>query len=200
MIRRALLSLALGVGLALPIAAGPARATPETYALDPDHLAVAFLVSHIGFANTLGMFRDASGSFVFDDEAGTLSDLRVTVQTASVDTGHAERDGHLRSGDFLDSSTHPTMTFTLREALPTGERTGQVIGDLTLRGVTRPITLDVTLNKIGRYPFGAAPPEVVGVSVRGSLNRSDWGMTYGVADGLVGDTVEIIIEAEAQQQ
>jgi polyisoprenoid-binding protein YceI len=90
------------------------------------------------------------------------------------------------------------MTFTAESARRTGERTFVVTGELELLGATRPLTLEATLNKSAPYPIGARA-EVMGVSLRGSLERSQFGMTYGVADGLVGDAVELIIEVEAQR-
>lgn len=186
--------------LALALFAGAvgtpdARAEPRSFTLDPAHLHVGFLTEHIGFARTLGVFRDVAGTVVFDEEAPALQEIDVTVRTNSVDTGHDARDEHLRSDDFLAVDEYPEMTFTLTEATRTGENTGTITGDLSLRGETHPVSLDVTLNKTGRYPFGDEH-YAVGISARGSLKRSDWGMTYGVDNGLVGDRVEIIIEAE----
>src|SRR5690606_28613069 len=118
--------------------------------------------------------------------------------TDSVDSHHEERDEHLRSGDFLAADDHPEIRFVMTGAEPTGERTGKVTGDLTVRGVTRPVTLDVTWNKTGPYPFGSN--YVTGISARTTLKRSEFGMTYGVENGLVGDEVEVIIELEAIRQ
>lgn len=175
----------------------PAQAAPKAYVIDEEHAAVAFLVSHIGFAKTLGQFREVEGGFTFDAAAPAVSDIKVTIRTDSVDTGHKARDGHLRKQDFLWVDKYPTMTFVGTKAERTGENTGRITGDLTLRGVTRPVTLDVTLNKVGTYPFGSRH-EAVGISARGTLKRSDFGMTYGVAEGLVGDEVELLIELEGK--
>jgi polyisoprenoid-binding protein YceI len=184
--------------LALAALAGRATAEPARYELDPDHLTIAFLVEHIGYAKTLGVFGSASGGYTFDEATGTLSAVRVEVETNSVDTHHDARDRHLTSRDFLDSGTHPTMTFTAESARRTGERTFVVTGQLELLGASRPLTLEATLNKSAPYPIGART-EVMGVSLRGALKRGEFGMTYGVADGLVGDTVEILIELEARR-
>lgn len=186
-------------GLTLLVLTGTAQAQPLPYRIDREHAHFAFLVSHIGFAKTLGEFREVEGGFTFDEAAMTVSDIKVTVRTASVDTNHDARDAHLRKKDFLWSDTHPTMTFVGTVTERTGERTGRITGDLTLRGVTRPVTFDVTLNKTGRYPFGPKH-YAVGVSARGQIKRSDFGMTYGVADGLVGDAVDILIEFEGIRQ
>jgi polyisoprenoid-binding protein YceI len=195
---------AAGCAAALLLAclATVARAEPARFTLDPDHLTVAFLVEHIGYARTLGQFRKASGSFTYDEQAGTLSDLRVVVETASVDTAHAARDGHLRGKDFLDAGRFPTMTFTAKSARRQGERGYRIEGELELLGRRRPLVLEATLNKLQRYPIGPPlmKPFVAGASARGRLRRSDFGMDYGVADGLVGDEVELIVELEARRQ
>jgi polyisoprenoid-binding protein YceI len=183
--------------LLLAAASSRGAAEPTHYELDAEHTTIAFLVEHIGYAKTLGQFRGASGGFTFDAESGDLTAVRIVVETATVDTHHEARDRHLTSADFLDSGRHPTMTFTASGAEPSGERTFIVAGELTLLGRTQPLTLDATLNKMAPYPIGDRA-EVIGVSARGSLKRSEFGMTYGVADGLVGDEVEIIIEIEAR--
>lgn len=173
-------------------------AEPARYELDPAHTTIAFLVEHIGYANTLGQFLQASGGYTFDADTGTLTALRVDVDTGSVDTHHAARDRHLKSGDFLGVEDHPAMTFTAGGARQTGESTFVVTGELTLLGTTRPLTLDATVNKRAPYPIGDRA-EVMGVSARGMLKRSEFGMTYGVADNLVGDDVQIVIEIEARR-
>lgn len=184
--------------------AAPAQADPERWVIDDAHFSVHFLVDHIGFARVIGMFRDAEGAFVFDPDTMELESGRVVVDTASVFTNHEERDEHLRDGDFLDVSQYPRMVFTATGFEPTGERTGRLEGELELLGTTRPITLTVTINRIDDSPlrdglFGGYP-HVLGASVRGTLRRSEWGMTYGVEDGLVGDEVELLLELEARRQ
>ena len=189
-----------GIGAAAVLlgVAAPAAAAPEVYRIDPDHLSIGFLVHHIGFADTLGMFLEAEGGFTFDPEALALSDLSVTIQADSVFTNHGRRDDHLRGGDFLDVETHPEITFVGTAAEPTDERTGRVTGDLTILGVTQPVTLDVTWNKSGPYPFGDT--YVIGISARTVVQRSAFGMTYAVDNGWVGDEIAVIIELEAIRQ
>jgi len=177
---------------------GAAGAEPARYELDPAHTTIAFLVEHAGYAKTLGVFLRSSGRYTFDDATGGLSDVRVVVQTASVDTHHEARDRHLKSGDFLDSERQPEMTFTAASARRTGESTFVVTGELTLLGTRRPLMLEAMVNKSAPYPFGDRT-DVMGVSARGVLKRSEFGMTYGVADDLVGDEVEIVIEFEARR-
>lgn len=183
------------------LALAPARATaePAEYEIDPEHLNIGFLVTHIGFAKTYGMFLEAEGSFVFDEERLALSDVEVTVETDSVFTNHKKRDKHLRSSDFLHARKYPEMTFVGTGSKKTGPRSGTVTGNLTLRGQTHPLTLDVTWNKSGFYPFGHKD-YVIGISARGKLKRSRYGMTYVVENGWVGDEVELIIEFEARRQ
>jgi polyisoprenoid-binding protein YceI len=191
-------ALGLAAVLGLSAMVDRAAAEPARYELDPEHLTIAFLVEHIGYAKVLGQFLTASGGFTFDEATGTLSDVLVAVETDSVATHHEARDEHLKSRDFLDSDAKPTMTFTARGARRTGERTFAVSGELELNGTRRPLALDATWNKTAPYPIGARA-EVMGVSLRGSLKRSEFGMTYGVADGLVGDEVEIVVELEARR-
>ena len=184
---------------AAALATAPADAASKRYDLDPDHLTIAFLVDHIGFAKTLGVFREAEGSFVFDETVPSVSDVRIVVQTDSVWTNHERRDDHLRNSDFLDVDEYPEMVFVGTNAEQTGERTGILRGELTLLGQTRPLDLELVWNKSGEYPFGDRH-QAIGISARGLLKRSDYGMTYAVANGLVGDEVELIIEFEAIRQ
>ncbi|WP_028491766.1 YceI family protein [Thioalkalivibrio sp. ALE19] len=176
----------------------------DEWEIDTEHFAVGFLVDHAEFARVLGMFLEAEGSFMFDPDTGELGEGHFVVQTDSVFTNHQERDDHLRSDDFLDVENHPEMRFTATDYEPTGESSGQLTGDLELLGETRPITLDVTINKVGRYPFPLggifSRPYVLGASMRGEFQRSDFGMDYGLIRNIVGDTVELIIEFEAQRQ
>jgi polyisoprenoid-binding protein YceI len=190
--------LALSVVMVPSLLARAAAAEPARYELDPAHTTIAFLVEHAGYAKTLGQFLRSSGGYTFDEATGALSDVHVVVETASVDTHHEARDRHLKSGDFLDSESHREMSFTAASARRTGESTFVVAGELTLLGTRRPLTLEATVNKNAPYPFGDRAG-VMGVSARGTLKRSEFGMAYGVADGLVGDDVEIVIEFEARR-
>jgi polyisoprenoid-binding protein YceI len=177
-------------------AATIAEAEPARYELDPTHTTIAFLIGHVGYSQVLGRFGEMSGSFVYDMETQELSDVRVTVATPSIDTWNEARDNHVRSGDFLDVEAHPEIVFTADGGTPTDETSGTVEGELTMLGQTLPLTLDVTLNKAEVYPFGHQR-FTLGLTLEGSLMRSDWGMEYGVANGLVGDEVTLILETEA---
>lgn len=182
---------------ALALATVPAAAPAEMvrYDIDPEHAVVAFMVDHLGFAKVLATFGDVEGHFMYDAEARELGEVSVRVGVDSVETHVEARDRHIRGGDFLDGENHPHITFTANGGTAATETTGTVTGDLTVRGVTQPLTLDVMLNKVGAYPFGHQK-EVVGVSARGALLRSDFGSTYALQGGIVGDEVDLIIEVE----
>jgi polyisoprenoid-binding protein YceI len=174
-------------------------AGPQVYEIDPQHLTVGFLVDHVGFAKVFGRFREAEGRFDFDEERSELSNVRVVVKTASVDTAVEPRDRHLRSGDFLNVDEFPEMTFESVGTTRLVERKGELEGTLLLLGVRKPLTLSVVWNKSGVSPL-PGKPYVAGMSVRGRFSRSAYGMTYGVENGLVGDDVELLIELEAQRR
>ena len=192
-------AVAVAVVLAGALQPLPARAAAQRYVIDPNHMAIAFFISHVGYARTMGQFTRAEGSFVFDDEEPSVRDIDVRIDAASVNTQHQARDGHLRKEDFLWVEKYPDITFRGTSAKQTGPRTGEITGDLTLRGVTKPVTLDVTWNKSGGYPFGDKH-WAAGFSGRTTIKRSDYGMTYALVGGLVGDEVEIILEFEAIRQ
>lgn len=191
------LAMALSVLTALPAQAQAAR-----YNIDPDHLTVAFLVDHIGYAKVLGLFRSARGSYQFDEASATLSDVRIEVETASVFSNQRKRDDHLKGPDFLNSGEFPRMVFTASGAKRSGERSFEITGQLEVLGKTQPLTLQATWNKSAESPIGGIgrKPYVMGVSARGSFKRSAYGMNYAVSNGWVGDEVELIIEFEAVRQ
>ncbi|RFF29547.1 YceI family protein [Wenzhouxiangella sediminis] len=176
----------------------PALAENAQYRIDEDHFSIGFLVEHIGYADTLGQFLEAEGSFVYDEAANELREGEVLVQADSVFTNHDRRDEHLRNDDFLDADEHATIRFEATDWQPEDDdpRRGTLEGKLTLLGETRPVSLDVTLNKAAEYPFGHGE-YTLGVSARTTIRRSEWGMTYGVERNLVGDEVDLIFEFEA---
>lgn len=191
--RRWLAALSLAVLFAG--GADPASAEPRRYRIDPEHFAIGFEATHIGFSKVLGQFLKAEGHFVFDEATRTLHAAEIRVDARSVFTNHEARDGHLRSPDFLDAEANPTITFVMTRAIPKSETTGVVEGELTLRGKTLPLVVEVTLNKIGKYPWG--DNYVIGVSARTIVKRSLWGSTYAVENGWVADEIPIRIELEA---
>lgn len=192
-------SLALAGVLTGLLSGGSAHAEPAHFELDPEHTSITFFVKHVGFADTAGMFLESDGSFTYDEETQELSDLEVVIQTASVFTAHEARDEHLRGGDFLNVEQYPEMTFVGTSAEAKSDSSGTVTGDLTLLGVTRPVTLDVTLNKTGRYPFGDEH-YALGIDATTTIRRSEFGMTYAIEPPLVGDEVEIRIGFEGIRQ
>jgi len=189
----------LCVALVVLWAARPALAEPRLYQIDPQHLTLGFLVEHVGFAKVFGRFPEAEGRFTFDDATAEISSVRVVVKTASVDTTVEARDRHLRSADFLNVEKFPKMVFESRGTSKLQGRKGELAGQLTLVGLTRPLILSVIWNKSGVSPL-PGKPFVAGMSARGSFRRSEFGMSYGVADGLVGDEVELLIELEAHRR
>jgi len=189
--------------LVMPLFATAAGAAPTRYQLDPEHISVGFLVDHVGYAKTLGLFRRVSGGYTFDETTGALSGLRIEIDAASVYTAHDRRDEHLRSRDFLDAKRYPSLMYTAASARRTGERSYVIEGELELLGQRRQVTLQATWNKLAPYPLVLAPlnrKDVMGVSARGSFRRSAFGMNYAVDNGWVGDEVQLIIEFEARAQ
>ena len=175
-------------------------AEPAEWEIDGEHFSIAFAADHVGFQQQLGLFLEGSGRFRFDPETQELSSGRIEIQADSVFSNHSRRDNHLRSDDFLDADRHPLIIFEATGYAP-GENgdSGVLTGNLTLLGNTHPVELEVTINKNARYPFGHRR-ETLGISARTTILRSRWGMDYGVADNLVGDTVTLRFEFEALRQ
>ena len=176
-------------------------ANENNYVIDDSHFSIGFLVEHAGYAKTLGLFKQIEGKYTYNQSLNLVKDLVMTINTDSVFTNHDKRDAHLRSPDFLDVEKFPTMTFMVDE-YDLSKTPGKLKGKFTLLGVTKDVVLDFNINKVAEYPFrvGLSKPIVMGVSARASLNRSDYGMSYGVDKNLVGDEIELIIEFEARQQ
>lgn len=194
MVPKKLVIAAVAFGVAAG-AAGSASAA-DVYRLDPGHTDIVFRVSHFGFSDTIGRFNEAEGTITMDDADIGSSSIELSIDAASIDTNHAERDAHLRSPDFFNVEEYPTITFESTAIEPTGDDTAEVTGDLTMHGVTRPVTFDVTLNKVAAHPVPSYDGVMTaGFSARGSLQRSDFGIDTFVP--AVGDEVEIILEIEA---
>jgi polyisoprenoid-binding protein YceI len=172
---------------------------PGTYAIDTRHSAVEFVVRHLGLAKVRGRFRTFDGVIEIADRPDE-STVAVDVELASIDTLDPPRDEHLRTGDFLDVPNHPTMSFRTTRVAGSGTD-WTVEGDLTLRGVTHPVTLDVTLEGVGPDPFGG---HRIAFSASGEIDRERWGMTWNqILDtgGLaVGKKVRLELEVEAVRQ
>lgn len=195
--RKFLAGIVLASGLAL--GGTPALAEPHTYRIDPEHFSIGFLIEHVGYERLLGMFLEGQGEFVYDEETRELSSGRVEIDADSLFTNHEERDEHVKSEDFLAVEEHPTIIFEATEFTAKDATHGTLTGDLSMLGQTHPVTLDVTLNKAAEYPFGHEK-YTLGASARTTLSRSEWGMTYGVDNGMVGDEVMLILEFEAIRQ
>ncbi len=167
----------------------------DRYVLDPGHTYPSFTIDHLGFSVMSGRFNQSEGSLVID-RTGDKSRLDVVIAAASIDTGHDKRDEHLRNEDFFDVEKYPTITYTSRSVSWNGQNRATVQGELSMHGVTRPVTLDVSSIRCGRHPFKQV--YVCGFDATTTLNRSDFGMTSYA--GAVGDEVQIRIEAEATRQ
>lgn len=176
-------------------------AEEKDYEIDKSHFSLGFLVEHAGYARTLGMFKNISGTFKYDDEKNIVSDINIIIDTNSVFTNHDKRDAHLRSPDFLDTKKYPEMIFYSKKN-NLNDIPNKIHGELMLLGIKKPLILEVSINKIDTYPFrvGLTKPMVMGVSATANFNRSDFGMNYAIKKNLVGDNIELIIEFEARQK
>ena len=174
----------------------PAAVPAGTYAIEPSHTRVLFSLNHMGFSTWYGDFTGAKGSLTLDPKAPAASKVEVTLPTASVSTTNATLDGELKGADWLDAGKYPTITFVSTKVVPTGADTAKVTGDLTLHGVTKPVTLDVKFHGAGANPMTKA--FTVGFDAHGALKRSEFGVTKYVP--LVGDEVEITISAPFEKK
>ena len=188
-------SLMVALGMAFGLVS-TSQAEPKRFEIDQDHFSVAFLVDHIGYAQQLGQFLKGSGAFVYDPSTDELISGEVVIEADSIFTNHRRRDGHLKNSDFLDVRRHEEIRFVATEW---DAQTNTLNGELTLLGQTQPVSLEASVNKLEDYPFGHGKP-TLGVSVRGAINRSEWGMTYGIEQGMVGDVLTLLIELEAIQE
>ena len=185
--------LATSIAAATALTAFGTSAAPVTYTIDNGHSVVAFSLDHLGFAKAMGRFNTVGGELVFDAAAPASSSLTVEIDANSIDTNHDKRDEHLKSPDFFNSAEFPKITFKSDKVEVTGDKTGRLSGQLTMLGVTKPVVLDVTFNKAD--VSAASKLETAGFSARGTVKRSDFGMSYGVPN--IGDDVALIIEVEA---
>ncbi|MEM7442588.1 MAG: YceI family protein [Pseudomonadota bacterium] len=177
------------------LATSSALAAPEERQFDRAHTLIAFTVDHLGFSTTYGAFTEFDGTLSLDQDDPSNSSVSVMIDSASVDSRDADRDGHVRSADFLDVENNPTITFESTSVNVTGDNTAEVTGDLTILDISNPVTLDVTLNQIGPNPFFQTM--TAGFSATATLNRSDWGIEFGVP--AIGDEITVIIETELIQ-
>ncbi len=185
--------------MAVGIGVGVSPASADVWVVDKNTTTITFSYDHIGLSRQSGRFKDIEGRLEFsptEPEAGVVD---ITIKATAISTGVPELDRLLRSVDFLDSSRHPLIRFRSRGVKPTGERTGEIEGELTMMGVTLPVTLTTRWNFTGEHPFSSSNPAYVGKWVSGfsastTIERSRWGIKRALP--LISDQVEIRIEAE----
>lgn len=185
------LTLILVPVLALLLTA-PLRAESK-FKVDPGHSAVVFKVMHLGVGHVWGRFNDPAGTIVWDEQDPSKSKFEVTLQTSKVDTGNAGRDRHLRLPDFFDAAKFPTITFKSTAISKSSDDSYEMVGDLSLHGVTKSIT--VPLKKIGEGDRGERFGHRIGFEATFTIKRSEFGMNY-MPEG-IGDDVSVIVNLEA---
>jgi polyisoprenoid-binding protein YceI len=169
-----------------------------TWKLDPAHSTAEFKVKHMMISNVKGSFSGLSGALTEHKADSTLSTVEASIPVATVNTGDAQRDGHLKSGDFFDAEKFPTMTFKSTVVKPTGKGEYAVTGDLTVHGVTKPVTFTVEgPSAPAKDPWGNMR---IGLSATTKINRKDFGLTWNSAleagGLLVGEDVTLALEVE----
>jgi polyisoprenoid-binding protein YceI len=190
-------TLALSLLSALPALVS---AAPATWKIDPSHSQVGFSVRHLVISNVRGEFTRYDGTVVLDDADPARSKVEATVDVASVDTRVADRDAHLRSPDFFDAAKHPSMTFRSTKVEPAGKDRLKVTGDLTLRGVTKPVVLDVAVAPEVKGLYGETRR---GFSATTKVDRRDYGLAWNKlveAGPAVGNEVSIALELEVVKE
>lgn len=187
------------VALALPLAAA---AAPETYKLDEHHTFPNFMINHLGYSTVFGRFNKSSGSFTVDFQAKTGS-VEMNIDAASIDTGDHERNGlprtrdeHLRTADFFNVAEFPRITFKSTGVKFNGDAVSEIDGQITILGVTKPLTLKLEHWKCGPHPF--TKKLMCGGNAVGALKRSEFGVKYGVP--AISDEVKLNISFEAYKQ
>ena len=191
----------IAVGIAAAGFALTATAAPETFTIDPFHSHPHFVVNHLGFMDMTGRFDRMSGKITLDNDAKTGS-VDLVIDAASISTGDSDkgsrprsRDEHLRSPDFFNVAEFPRMSFKGTAAKWTGDAPGAVEGQLTLLGVTKPVTLTVEKWRCGPDPRTQGKRYMCGGNASGSFKRSDFGMKFGIPS--VSDEIKLVIGLEA---
>lgn len=174
-----------------------AATAADAYTIDPAHTSVMFSVSHIGISYVYGMFRKAEGGYVLDRDNPANCQFSFTLQTASLDTNHAERDNHLRSPEFFSVQQYPTITFVStscqRANTPDGGIVYNVTGNLTMHGQVQRITIPLRMLGEGQGPFKDYRS---GFLANFTIKRSDYGMTFALDNNMVGDAVSVTMSFE----
>jgi polyisoprenoid-binding protein YceI len=173
----------------------------KTFTIDTSHSEVGFSVRHMVFAKVRGQFKTWSADLAYSADDPTKTAINAEIDTASIDTREEKRDAHLRSDDFFNAEKFPKMTFKSRRIDRAGDSRYKVIGDLTIRDVTREVTLDVEQTGHGKDPWGN---HRLGFTAKGAINRSDWGLTWNQAletgGVLVSDKIDVEVEVQAIEQ
>jgi polyisoprenoid-binding protein YceI len=154
------------------------QALTGNYVLDPSHSRVGFVARHAMVTKVRGAFNDVAGAGYLDAADPSRSHLEVTIQAASIDTRNADRDAHLRGNDFFDMEHYPEIHFVSTSVEPAGEVTYRVTGDLTIKGVTKPVTIDFEFTGAAVDPFGN---NRIGLEGSTTINRKDWGVNWNAA-------------------
>jgi polyisoprenoid-binding protein YceI len=179
---------------ALAFASAPLAAA-DRYEFDKSHTSILYFIEHMGLSEMQGEFLAFDGELMIDDADLSKSSVNVSIDAASVDMDHDKLNEHLKAKDFFDVANQPKLTFRSTKVDVAGENALSVTGDLTLLGVTKPVTLAVTLRKLDSHPFAKRP--AIGFHAEGAIKRSDFGMNYGIPN--VGDIVKIRIDTETIQ-
>ena len=183
--------------IALALSAPAATLAQDTWNIDAAHSVSSFSIRHLVISNVRGEFGKTTGTLTLDDKDVTKSTVEATIETGTIDTRVPDRDNHLRSPDFFDTAKYPTITFKSTKVEKAAEGKLKVTGNLTIKGVTKPVVLDVTgpTNEI-KDPWGNVRR---GISATTKIKRQDYGLTWNKmveAGPVVGDEVAIAIEAE----
>lgn len=181
--------------LALALLSGAAMADPVAYGFDKSHAILEFSYNHLGYSTTQGVFRNWDGELKVDQDTPSNSSVNFTIDVTSMDTFWDERNKHFLSADFFDVEKFPKATFTSTSVEKTGDNTLKVTGDLTIKDITKPVILDVTVTQMGEHPMAKVP--AAGFDVTGVIKRSDYGMDMYVP--YVGDEVTVHFNTEATQ-
>jgi polyisoprenoid-binding protein YceI len=181
------------IAAALALASTVAFAAPLTYKIDANHTDVVASWSHFGFSNPIAHFGKVDGSITYDPANVGASKVEVTIPLSGLNSHVADFDAHLRSADFFDADKFPTITFKSTSVKAAGKGKLKVTGDLTIKGTTKPVVLDVTINKVAVQPM--AKREAAGFSATATIKRSDFGV--GLYAPNVSDAVKLSITTEA---
>jgi polyisoprenoid-binding protein YceI len=195
---RYLTAVSLAMAIAIPaLTPGQAQATAERYVIDTEgaHAFIQFRIKHLGYSWLYGRFNEFGGTFTYDQDDPGASQIQVDIKTASLDSNHAERDKHLRGSDFLDVTKYPTATFKSTSYKETGFNKGVLEGELTLKGVTKPIKIEVERIGNGPDPWGGYRR---GFEGRTEFVLKDFGIDYNL--GPASRTVEMMLTVEGIRQ